>query len=428
MNRISTCSLALAVLLPLSAHADWERLEDIPDVCYGGSAMAYGPMDGTDYIWLLYGEDENHGYFACYDIAEDTWYIKARMPQTPRGTSWGGALAYVPDPYAEVPDGSLFAFKGNDSSEFWLYDFGTDNWIECTPLEDTAVVPVNGGGALCFGGYGTHEGLGYAYVFAFCGGNSDRFFRYRFGIEPHDEDGGIWENMTGLNQYVGEGGALVWCEMPGSPTYTKGLVYAIRGNGSDALWWYNPSSNSWTFECNMEEEVGAGGALAPGPDGSSFFGLFGTPGDEWFYFDVGPDTFHIDETWASQHQGAAIAYDGEYLYAEVGTDDGEFRRIQYPESFGGGGQGHASAPVGPPTVSVRPGQGVHTLSVTGVQPGQVGLQIVDAGGRVCRASVVPVRTDHVALVWNHEGAAPGVYFYRVTWRDKLATGKLTVVK
>jgi hypothetical protein len=58
------------------------------------------------------------------------------------------------------------------------------------------------------------------------------------------------------------------------------------------------------------------------------------------------------------------------------------------------------------------------IRVTGMPGAEV--EIVDAAGRV----VARPRDG----VWNHEGAAPGVYFYRVTWRDKLATGKLTVVK
>jgi hypothetical protein len=436
MNSIWKCGLALAVLFSLTAHAEWERLADIPPPgqCYPGSGMVYGPMDGTEYIWLLYGTSQERGYLACYDIAEDTWYIKARMPQDPE-TGWGGALAYVPDPYAEVPDGSLFAFKGNNSSQFWLYAFGTDEWIDCPPLTDTAhnEVPVSGGGALCFGGYGYHEGLGYAYVYAFCGGGCEGFFRYRFGIVPHDEDGGKWEQMPGLNQLVDEGGALVWCEMPESPTYTKGLVYAIRGDDSYGLYRYNPLTDVWDHVTNMEWDVGGGGALAPGPNGSSFFGFFGNSGREWFYHNAVAGSFvYFDEgdslTWDEQRSGAAIAYDGDYVYGELGRTDGEFRRYEYPESFGGGGQGHPSALAGALTVSVQPGPGAHTFLVTGMEQGPVRLQIVDAGGRVCHSAVASVRPDRAAVVWNHEGAAPGVYFYRVTSGDMQATGKLTVVE
>jgi hypothetical protein len=398
--------------------------------------MAYGPVGGTEYIWLLYGNPpEDHGYFARYDIDMDDWEALERMPQQPEHTAWGGALTYVPDPYACPPSGWLFAFKGNKTSEFWCYIPSTDEWHKGPDLEIGAAIPVDGGAALCFGGYGYHQGFGYAYVYAFCGGgDNDRFFRYRFRLVPNDVDGGMWEELAGLNYYVDKGGALVRCSLPDSPTYTEGAVFAIRGCNSLGLYVYDVAEDDWDHAINHPDcEVGSGGALAAASGGWSFFGFPGSAQDEWWYYDVAEGTFYTFEgeeevTWALQHAGAAIAYDGDYVYAEVGTNDGEFWRCEYPQSFGGGGQGSVAGQVGKPAVMVRSDDHAHTFLVTRATPGPVRLQVVAADGRVCHFGEAPAGAERAALVWNHEGVAPGVYLYLVTAAGMQTSGKLTVVK
>jgi hypothetical protein len=93
---------------------------------YSGSAITYDPS--TNQIYALKG---NENEFFAYDIMADSWSMKSAMPffgfAGQKRAKEGAAL---------VADGSglIYAFKGNNSQEFWVYHINGDWWEQIDPI------------------------------------------------------------------------------------------------------------------------------------------------------------------------------------------------------------------------------------------------------------------------------------------------------
>ncbi|MEO0093489.1 MAG: C25 family cysteine peptidase [candidate division WOR-3 bacterium] len=108
-----------------------------------GSCLTYDPS--TNQIFALKGYENE---FFAYDIIADSWTIKASLPiygfAGQKRAKEGAAL---------VADGSglIYAFKGNNSQEFWVYHIAGDWWEQVDPIP---IGPnnrkVNQGGALAY--------------------------------------------------------------------------------------------------------------------------------------------------------------------------------------------------------------------------------------------------------------------------------------
>jgi hypothetical protein len=154
----------------------------------------------------------------------------------------------------------------------------------------------------------------------------------------------------------------------------------------------------------------------------------------WWLYDIGDhDTTYFtntsDRTWAAQKFGAAMCFNDSNVYAEVGTDDGQFERFDpASDTSTGGGQGHAVGISCPLSVSVRAGQSAHTFCVANAAPGPVTLRIADASGRTVGSVHARVSAQTAELVWNSGAVNSGVYFYSVETPGARATGKLVIAR
>ncbi len=94
-----------------------------PKPVKGGGALAFVP---PSHIYAFKGNNTNEFY--CYDIIDDKWIEKETIPQYGRGgkkkrVKDGGSLCYDNRHF-------IYAIKGNNTTEFWRYNIDTDSWIE----------------------------------------------------------------------------------------------------------------------------------------------------------------------------------------------------------------------------------------------------------------------------------------------------------
>jgi hypothetical protein len=144
----------------------WERMTDAPLGASGkawknGSAIAYDSINQT--IYALKG---SYNELHAYDVATNTWTQKASLPLIGSGgrkkkVKDGAGLAYL--------GGKLYAQKGGNTREFWIYDIAANAW---TQTED---MPVGGGKNVKGGGAITAS---RSSIYSFKGNNTLEFYSY----------------------------------------------------------------------------------------------------------------------------------------------------------------------------------------------------------------------------------------------------------
>jgi len=162
-------------------------LPDMPNgpknkACKDGTALAY---DGFRYVYALKGKTNE---FYAFDAWGNTWITKDLLPNSTqtgkkKTSGDGGAFAFA--------NGIVYAFKGNNTNEFWGWNPATDTWTE---LDSMATGPkrkkVKAGGSLV-----AVRGK----IYALRGNSTNEFFLYNANIQ----------GFFGLPQHPGgQGGAI----------------------------------------------------------------------------------------------------------------------------------------------------------------------------------------------------------------------------
>jgi Secretion system C-terminal sorting domain len=156
-----------------------------------GSCITY---DGVNTIYALEGKTNE---FYAYDILADNWSVKPMMPyygsmNKKKKVKDGGALA-------ANQAGLVYAFKGNNTNEFWAYSVDEDTWLVQQPIpEGNYRKRIKAGGALC---YDNSTGN----LYGFKGGNTNEFWQFVPVMQQiaskRNSPSGIMGNKTELNSY-----------------------------------------------------------------------------------------------------------------------------------------------------------------------------------------------------------------------------------
>jgi hypothetical protein len=101
-------------------------LPDMPNgpknkTCKDGTSLAF---DGFRYLYALKGKTNE---FYAYDAWGNTWITKDLLPnstQTGKKKTSGDGAAFA------FANGMVYAFKGNNTNEFWGWNPATDTWTE----------------------------------------------------------------------------------------------------------------------------------------------------------------------------------------------------------------------------------------------------------------------------------------------------------
>ncbi|MEZ5384331.1 MAG: SdrD B-like domain-containing protein [Prosthecobacter sp.] len=291
---------------------------EMPTVNTTGSATATlvsGPSPssgnlaggGTKTFTWTYQVDAGAGSgdisFNCGAASASYTFGEASSPSlnvSPSGTgqtvSWNLGSTTQGVPGSEVQNLNLYAFRGDDRTNFYRYDGGTGAW------ESRASAPgsVNWGAGLASNG---------SHLYALRGDDRTDFWRY-------DPATNAWTTRASLPTNSKEGGALV---------YHAPYFYAMPGDGTALFYRYNPSTNSWSSRASLPANVKKGGALTT--DGTYIYALRGDGKNSFYRYDPSANSWTTRASVpANVNGGGSLVFDGNYLYAFRGDDRTDFYR------------------------------------------------------------------------------------------------------
>ncbi|MEO0071915.1 MAG: T9SS type A sorting domain-containing protein [candidate division WOR-3 bacterium] len=304
-------STSLYVIVP-----GWIIQESVPvgyEIKDGGALTS---LDNK--IYALVGGNTN--YFLMYDLNDARWRARCSLPFaiSPSGqlvkkrVKAGGALT--------AASGMIYAFKGNNTTEFWAYDPARDSWIPKAPIPEFASATmgtrkrVKSGASLV-----TIQDS----IYALKGGNSEEFWVYDVCLDT-------WYARRSL---IGPGGKKP--KAGAALTTVGGTVYALLGGNTCYFYQYLPGSDSWVRkadarfgdERSVKRKLKDGACLAAWQryilafkgGNTKDFGCYDIDRDTWFTLDTIPGNQKIKA-------GGALVTVGNLVYAIKGGRSREFWR------------------------------------------------------------------------------------------------------
>jgi len=129
-----------------------------------GSCLGY--CDDDSIVYALKG---SYNEFYAYDVATNAWTTKAPLPLIgssgkKKKAKSGAGMAYH--------DKKLYTLKGNGTYEFWQYQCDSDRWAQGTDIPSGTGKAVKGGGSI------VHAELPYPSFYAFKGNNTSEYWKY----------------------------------------------------------------------------------------------------------------------------------------------------------------------------------------------------------------------------------------------------------
>ncbi len=398
-------------------------------------------------------------------VSVPAWEQLASMlvrPEKARDVKDGGALAFA-------AESLMYAFKGNNTTEFYSFNIRTGNWSE---LESIPRDAIDGSKKRVKKGACLEHGLGKR-LYAFKGGNTLQFWRYHLAGDtgwaqmtqdyPLGLKGKRVKGGTGLayvpaknRLYSCKGGNTnefyafnfatnTWLTMESVPGGERNrrckdgtvmaydgtkTIYLVKGGGYD-MWSYDIDANRWTDRKdlrnsrwslkNRKMKKGAGAAYDTLFD--RFYITKGGKLSEFWYFDPARDTWvetddsvPKDVRTPAPYSGSCLEYGDGKMYFLRGNKTLEFWRYNanFPLTTDGGSGVQAGAVLAPvlgrPELAVAPNPFSDRALVrySLARPGPVRLGVYDINGRCVRV---------LADGWQPAGD------YRVSFSDdRLANG------
>ncbi|MGQ9707497.1 MAG: SBBP repeat-containing protein [bacterium] len=417
------------VVLAVSA---WEQLSEMPPGPKGKAVKDGGALAFASESLVFAFKGNNTTEFYCFNIKDQTWTEKESIP----GIGASGSKKRVKGgaSLAADADGKIYALKGNNTLEFWRYSIISNQWQQMKdfPAGDKRV----------------KAGAGMVYVpggnrlYALRGGNTADFYAYSI-------DGDSWTKLQSVplgtrNRRVKDGSAVAF---DGDST-----IYLLKGNTYE-FWAYRLSADTWIKLPEISDskinpkrrKMKKGASLVYDPDFVRVYATKGGKQTEFWYFDVlgnnwveTTDTLPRAPSNRGPYGGAAMVYGKGKIYALKGNKTREFWRY------------NANLPLNPPgygtqatvrdflprvKLTVTPNPVINRMMVHYhlAKTARVRLVVYDISGRVQRELDNGYQSagEH-SLGLDVRGLSAGVYIIRLEVGDSVgrsdATQKILVLK
>jgi hypothetical protein len=308
-----------------TATFHWVQKADVPlgpknKRVKDGGCLTYNEESGNGYVYELKGNGRYEFY--KYDILSNTWAAADSIPAIgilgkKKAVKKGASLA--------AGAGNVYAFKGNNSLEFWGY---TPPVTDDYPWWQLPDVPA--GAKTLKDGSDRAEAVftgGNPYVYFLKASGTQEFYRYDItnnvweakanaplGVSNKPWKAGsciasdgattIWALKGTYNEfYAYDVGTDVWATKTPLPLvgsslkkkkvkdgagidYLGGYVYALKGGNTREFWIYDPATDAWTQSEDMPvgggKSVKGGGALEAAPD--ALYALKGNNTSEFYAY------------------------------------------------------------------------------------------------------------------------------------------------
>jgi len=274
-----------------------------------------------------HSNDARTGSFWIMPGPDPAWNRMTDLPSGGRhkNTKDGGALSYVP---GQQSDGYVYAFKGNNTCEFYRYSVERGTWASRDSIPAIGwsgkKKGVKKGSSLTLAGDGK--------LYATKGNNTCGFWQY----DPPLPGGMRWTEMV---KGVPTGGRACK-EGTGSASVTvagKSYVYLLKGSGTFEFYRYDVDASTWETMANAP----AGFSNRPFRNGSSIaydggdtiyclkgsyneFFAYSISNDKWVTLDTLPRVAPPGTRKTKVKDGSGIAFMGRTVYALKGANTNEF--------------------------------------------------------------------------------------------------------
>jgi hypothetical protein len=330
-NDLLTDSVVIETL-----DVGWNQLAPIPlgtgsrpKPVKGGGALAFVP---TNFIYAFKGNNTNEFY--CYDIIEDKWTEQETIPQVGRSgrkkrVKDGGSLCYDNEHF-------IYATKGRNTTEFWRYNIETDSWAELKDVPfgtNSRPRKLKKGSCLTF----VPKSFDEHYVYLLKANNTFEFFAYWI-----EQDSWIAkpDAPAGPSEKKFKNGSCI--------TYDpdNNYIWVLKGKKNE-FFVYDVTNDIWLEgkpnlpfigTSGKKKKAKDGAAIAYSPATQKIYALKGGNTDEFWYHVPGEDTWHpmadIPPGTKRVKHGGALVYANGHLYALRGNKTTDFFIYNFGSGIG----------------------------------------------------------------------------------------------
>jgi len=303
--------------LPAACIPDGPRSKNVKD----GGALAGAPGLNDAYVYALKGNNTTEFY--RYSVSNNAWQLMDSIPKFDRTSrkktvKLGGALA-------SIPDGRVYAVKGNNTRGFWCYDPGSSWQEKCSAPAGEHGKLIKGGAGLAALKVHFPDDTDTNFVYLLKGSGTCEFYRYNVERDT-------WQQMAdaphqGNRTY--KSGSCIACDPE------AGAIYVLKG-GRTEFYAYDALENAWTTRETLPKVGSSGrskvakvGACLAFLDGG-VYALKGASTNDFFLYR--PDNWVVLESMpaGTQHKsvraGGALSAAAGMLWALRGSNTRDFYR------------------------------------------------------------------------------------------------------
>jgi uncharacterized delta-60 repeat protein len=403
------------VLGTVTTVSAWEQLANLPPGPRGKGVKDGGALAFAQDSLIFAFKGNNTTEFYVFNTARQDWLIRESIPAIGRSGSKkrvkGGAAL------AADTTGNLYAVKGNNTFDFWRYSIASNRWEQITDFPA--------------GTRGVKGGAGMVYVparhaiYALRGGNTSDFYSYNIARDS-------WAVKRSVppgdrNKRIKDGTAIT--------TDGDSTIYLLKG-GTYEFWVYRIDRDTWLHRSDIPDsrvnpkrrKMKKGGALAYDPEFGRVYAMKGGKATEFWFYDVRGDswsetvdTFPRGRDNKAPYAGGALVYGAGKVYALKGNKTLEFWRYNanFPlnpplGNFSGPQAEINQQPIVKLTVVPNPVVNNFTLRYTLPKASRVRLVIYDITGREQMRLVNEEQSagEH-SISLNRVPLVSGVYFARL---------------